>query len=99
MTENNLTARMPRPKIGLLPTGHEFYWDQFPGLKEKCMAMLGRFRQELETIGDVIVPPLVDTPEKAEAAGELFRREEVDLVLIFRWVTQRAWSWCQRSRT
>ena len=74
---------MPRPKIGLLPTGHEMYWGQFPGLREKCLAMLGRFREKLDGIGEVIVPPLVDTPEKARAAGELFQREKVDLVLIF----------------
>ena len=30
----DLNARMPRPRIGLLPTGHFYYWDQFPRLKE-----------------------------------------------------------------
>ena len=81
--DRNLVSRMPRPRIGLLPTGHEIYWGQFPGLKEKCMAMLARFREKLELLGEVIAPPLVDTPEKAQAAGDLFQREQADLILIF----------------
>lgn len=80
---NPLIARVPRPRIGLLPTGHEIYWGQFPSLREKCRTLLGTFRRRLAAIGDVVAPEIVDTPEKAMAAGELFRRERVDLVLIF----------------
>ena len=69
--ESNLTARRPRPRIGLLPTGHQIYRGQFPGLKEKCQGMLVAFRIILQTLGDVIAPELVDTPEKAVAAGAM----------------------------
>ena len=79
----NLTTRMPRPRIGVLPTGHEMYWGQFPGLREKCLALWEAMRHRLQQIGDVIAPELVDTPEKAAAAGELFAHQNVDLVLIF----------------
>lgn len=79
----SLTARMPKPRIGLLPTGHEIYWGQFPGLQRKCRGLLATFRRRLAEIGTVIVPDIVDTPEKAVAAGALFQREQVDLVLIF----------------
>lgn len=81
MTSPN--ARVPRARIGLLPTGHEIYWTQFPDLKEKCQGMLAAFRAKLRTLGDVVEPELVDTPEKAAAAGALFARARVDLVLIF----------------
>lgn len=80
---NTLTSHMPRARIGLLPTGHMMYWGQFPGLKERGLAMLDQFRRKLEEAGDVVTPGLVDTPEKAAAAGELFRREGADLVLVF----------------
>jgi len=80
---NNLTAHMPRPRIGLLPTGHEIYWNQFPGLHEKCQTLLATFHDRLSQIGDVVVPELVDTPAKAVAAGDLFKHEQVDVVFIF----------------
>ncbi|HEY3418352.1 MAG TPA: hypothetical protein VGM23_15865, partial [Armatimonadota bacterium] len=79
----DLTTRRPRPRIGVLPTGHGIYWGQFPGLKERGLAMWAAFRERLAAIGDVIAPDLVDTLEKAAAAGELFRREDIDLLLIF----------------
>ena len=77
-----LTARRPMPRIGLLPTGHEIYWHQFPGLHDKCVRLLETFRARLEAIGTVVVPEIVDTPEKAATAGALFRRETVDILLI-----------------
>jgi len=79
----DLTARRPRPRIGLLPTGHEIYWGQFPGLQDKCRALLQSFRERLEQIGDVVVPEIVDVPDKAVAADRQFQEEKVDLVLVF----------------
>jgi L-arabinose isomerase len=72
-----------RARIGLLPTGHHYYWDQFPGLQDMGMAMFARLRAMLEREGEVIAPELVDSSEKAQQAGELFRRQQVDLVLVF----------------
>ena len=79
----DLKARVPRPRIGLLPTGHMIYWDQFPGLKEKGLRMYSQLRQRLAEVGDVVSPELVDTPEKAAQAGRLFQREAIDILLIF----------------
>jgi L-arabinose isomerase len=72
-----------RARIGLLPTGHHYYWDQFPGLQDMGMTMFARLRAMLEREGEVIAPELVDSPEKAQRAGEIFRRQQVDLVLVF----------------
>ena len=77
------TSRVPRPRIGLLPTGHFYYWDQFPGLREMGQRMYEKLCTHLEPIGDVIAPELVDTREKAEAAGAFFREQDIDIVLIF----------------
>ena len=72
-----------RAKIGLLPTGHQYYWDQFPGLKEMGLSMCASLRGMLEERADVVAPDLVDTVEKSRKAGELFRQEQVDAVLVF----------------
>jgi L-arabinose isomerase len=72
-----------RAKIGLLPTGHQYYWDQFPGLKEMGLGMCANLRGMLEKRADVVAPDLVDTVEESRRAGELFRQEQVDAVLVF----------------
>ena len=80
---SDLKARMVRPRIGLLPTGHLIYWSQFPGLKDMALGMYEEARGRLAGIGDVITPGLVDTEEKALAAGKFFKQEDVDLLLVF----------------
>lgn len=72
-----------RAKIGLLPTGHHYYWEQYPRLKQMGMGMYAKLRALLESFADIVAPELVDTPEKSRAAGVLFAREDVDMVLVF----------------
>lgn len=79
----NLKARIPRPRIGVLPTGHQIYWGQFPNLKTLGEGMYASFRKELEGIGDVVAPELVDTPEKAVAGAAFFKANPIDILLIF----------------
>ena len=45
--------------------------------------MCARLRERLAAIGEVIAPELVDTPEKAEQAGEFFARQAPDILLVF----------------
>lgn len=78
----HLRERMPRPKIGLLPTGLLFYWSQFPGLKQKCLKMRDEIIRRLEKIGEVVSPGLIDTTEKAINAGAFFRNENIDILLV-----------------
>lgn len=79
----DLKARMVRPRIGLLPAGHLIYWDQFPGLKEMGLNMYEEACEHLRKIGDVISPGLVDTKEKAFEAGKFFKKENIDILLVF----------------
>jgi len=72
-----------RAKIGLLPIGHQYYWDQFPGLKEMGLSMCAKLRGMLEQRADIVAPDLVDTVQKSRSAGEVFRKEQVDAVLVF----------------
>jgi hypothetical protein len=69
----SLTARVPAPRIGLLPTGHRLYWDQFPSLKAMGEKMYGKLHRQLQQIGEVVAPELVDTPDKARAAAQFFQ--------------------------
>ncbi|MBM4095086.1 MAG: hypothetical protein FJ276_37605, partial [Planctomycetes bacterium] len=81
--KGNLVRDSVRPKIGLLPTGHNYYWDQFPALRDLGMGMYGHLRDLLDRYADVVAPELVDSPDQARLAGEMFRREGVDLLLVF----------------
>jgi L-arabinose isomerase len=72
-----------RPRIGLLPVGHSYYWDQFPELRDMGLRMGGKLRRMLGSFGDIVGPELVDTEEASRGAGELFGKEQVDTVLVF----------------
>ena len=61
-----------RPRIGLLPVGHSYYWDQFPELKEMGLRMGGKLRRMLSRFGEIVGPDLVDTEEASRRAGKLF---------------------------
>jgi L-arabinose isomerase len=72
-----------RPRIGLLPTGHFYYWSQFPKLREMGMRMYRSLLGRLEKRAEVVAADLVDTVEKARAAVRLFRDRDVDMVVVF----------------
>lgn len=72
-----------RAKIGLLPVGHHYYWEQFPRLKEMGLRMYDKLLKMLEPMADIVAPDLVDTPEKSQRAGAMFAQEAVDMVLVF----------------
>jgi L-arabinose isomerase len=70
-------------KIGLFGIGLDAYWPQFPGLEDR---LKGYGRQVAERLGstgaEVVNLGLIDTPEKALAAGHEFRRADVDLIFL-----------------
>ena len=70
-------------KVGLFGIGLQAYWAQFPGLEdrlrgytEQVAGQLGRFGAAVVNLG------LIDTPEKAQAAGHEFRTQDVDLIFL-----------------
>lgn len=75
---------MPTTAIGLFGIGLDTYWSQFPGLKDALEGYLERIGRRVARPGvRVVAGGLVDTPEAAVACGERFRREGVDLVLLY----------------
>ena len=79
----DLKQRMVKPRIGLLPIGHFYYWEQFPRLKDMGLNMYAKLRENLENIGHIVAPDLVDTMEKAQKAGEFFRQQNIDILIVF----------------
>jgi L-arabinose isomerase len=71
-------------KIGLFGIGLDTYWGQFPGLEDRLKGYLAGVEQKLKAHGPEIVNlGLVDTPDKAFAAGHTFRAENVDLLFLY----------------
>ena len=71
------------PRIGLLPTGLQIYWEQYPRLKERGLAMYDRLVAGLSEFGEVLSPGLVDNDESAEKAAKYLKEQDVDILLIF----------------
>lgn len=71
-------------KLGLFGIGLEAYWSQFPNLRERLLGYTERVAQRLARPGvQVCNLGLIDSPEKAFAAGHRFRREDVDLLFLY----------------
>jgi L-arabinose isomerase len=80
---SNINKSKLHPNIGLLPTGHKIYWSQFPELKQMGMKMYSKLVSKLSEIGEVIAPELVDSKEKAIEAESFFKKNDIDILLIF----------------
>lgn len=76
--------KMHNVKIGLFGIGLEAYWEQFDGLEQRLRDYLAVVEKNLASIHPHIVNlGLVDTPEKAFAAGSEFRKQDVDLIFLY----------------
>lgn len=70
-------------KIGLFGIGLDTYWGQFDGLLDKLLSYQAVITGRLEKSGASVTDAgMVDNPEKAIAAAELFNREAVDLIIL-----------------
>ncbi|GAB2816057.1 arabinose isomerase [Ferruginibacter profundus] len=71
-------------KIGLFGIGLDTYWPQFAGLKERLENYLQQVENKLAAINPgVINAGLVDTTDKAFAAGKLFKTGDVDIIFLY----------------
>jgi len=81
MSEN---SRVHEFTVGLFGIGLDTYWPQFEGLQERLTGYTQQVADRLEETGvRVINLGLVDSPQKAEAAGHSFRRHDVDLIFLY----------------
>jgi len=74
----------PRLTIGLFSIGLDVYWPQFAGLREKLAGYNETIASRLSEGGraQVVNLGLIDTPEKAAAAGHAFRQADVDILFL-----------------
>jgi L-arabinose isomerase len=76
------TRSAPRARVGVFGIGLEAYWPQFAGLRERIEGYQRRVEQRVGELGaEVIGAGLVDTAQKARAAGDRFAAAQVDVVL------------------
>lgn len=71
-------------RVGLVGVGLETYWPQFPGLREKLLGHQATIHGRLAR-NDVAVHDagLVDSPDRARAAGDELRAAGVEIVFLF----------------
>jgi L-arabinose isomerase len=70
-------------KIGLFGIGLDTYWPQFDGLLDKLITFQVRIKNRLEHSGaEVVDAGMVDNPDKAVAASDLFLKNGVDLIFL-----------------
>ncbi|MCL5998952.1 MAG: L-fucose/L-arabinose isomerase family protein [Chloroflexi bacterium] len=75
---------VPQARIGVFGIGLAAYWPQFDGLKERLEGYQREVEAQLRQYGgEVISAGLVDTQPAASAAGDLFIRENVDLIVCY----------------
>ncbi len=79
-----MTSPHPSPRVGVFGIGLESYWSQFPGLRERLAGYLARIESSLSGAGaEVVSGGLVDSVEKAGAAGRLFAAGDVSLIFLY----------------
>jgi L-arabinose isomerase len=70
-------------RVGLFGIGLDTYWPQFAGLEDRLKGYVQRVAKKLERPGvEVVNLGLIDSPEKAMAAGHQFRQADVDLIFL-----------------
>src|SRR5947209_7274081 len=70
-------------RIGLFSIGLEAYWPQFAGLKDRLTGYNAGIARRLQTLGpEVVNLGLIDSPQRAHAAGHEFRAADVDLIFL-----------------
>ena len=79
----NVDEHTYKLRVGLFSIGLEAYWSQFDGLKDRLEGYNQRISELLSSDGiDVENLGLIDTPEKALAAGHAFRQRDVDAIFL-----------------
>jgi len=73
-----------KARIGVMTVGHEPYWAQFPGLKEELEGYGREFEDMLRHSDvEVVSAGFVDNVDKAFAAAEYLKLQDVDFLFSF----------------
>jgi L-arabinose isomerase len=81
--ESILTETTQRHRVGLFSIGLDTYWGQFAGLRERLEGYNRQIAAKLESSrAEVVNLGMIDTADKAAAAGHTFRQADVDLIFL-----------------
>ena len=69
-------------KIGLIACGYFEYWRMYEGLRDHVAADMQKIADTIGKDNNLVYPGLIDTLDKADAAGKLLKKEQVDLLII-----------------
>ena len=73
-----------RAKVGIFGIGLAAYWAQFEGLKERLEGYQRRIEAQVGGMGaEIVSAGLVDDAPGARLAGDLFTRENVDIIICY----------------
>lgn len=79
-----ITTSPAKAKIGIFGIGLAAYWPQFEGLKERLEGYQTIVEQRLTDMGATVISAgLTDTAPAAKEAGDLFARENVDIIICY----------------
>ena len=71
-------------RIGLVAVGLDTYWSQFEGLDERLLGYLSEVERKIESPDRILCNAgLVDTPHKAIDAAHFFRRNDIDILIVY----------------
>ena len=69
-------------KVGLLACGYFEYWRMYAGLREEVVQDMHAIADRLGQKHDIIYPGLVETLDTADDAGQIFKNEHIDVLVI-----------------
>lgn len=69
-------------KLGLLACGYFEYWRMYAGLREGVVQDMQAIADRLGQKHDIIYPGLVETLDTADDAGQIFKNEHIDVLVI-----------------
>lgn len=71
-------------KTGIFSIGLDTYWPQFDGLLDNLTDYHHQISQKIKVMGaELIDAGMVDNPEKAREAAQLFKTQDVDIIFLF----------------
>ncbi|MDP4274526.1 MAG: L-fucose/L-arabinose isomerase family protein [Bacteroidota bacterium] len=70
--------------VGLFGIGLDTYWGQFDGLLDRLLGYQEQIKKGISQFGvEVVDAGMVDNPVKAQAAAEVLKRNDVELVFLY----------------
>jgi L-arabinose isomerase len=71
-----------KPRVGFLACGYFEYWRMYGGLREQVAQDMQVIADRLSQKHDILYPGLVETLDSADEAGQTFKNDHIDILVI-----------------